>query len=684
MSAGKPHRDTAYDRLLGDHYGGHRAVRHPVTRRWLARSAEELLSGYFGRSRRSIRGLQAAPPVSVAASLDDGETLRAAGGGAVVEDYVVERYADAALAQSLSDDPRLDGGFEEYVVEWIPGDDLARAASLADATANPRAECQIDLLDPLARSAERDDPAPPPRSNYNGPPAAQPVLQDAPARSGAASRSPAGPTAPDASTASDDDFMADIQSILSGQSQYDPAAKKTLPKPAAAAAAPPPANNSQEIFDKIAASMQYAQTYDLGTVELENRFAEFDRGWEAEQKRKHTGRRPDRSAASPATPGGIATTEDFIEDLDSLRREALDRAGVGAAAAGYGQGAMPGAQTGGATPSFAMATGPTDLNGAFVAAALQTVFASASDINAYFARLGAVDFIDWFSTNLANVGPWAGKAIAASAAARANFNAIWDRIPQIFGSPQINLLQFASLMTIFVNEVGGGGLGPISEKVGTKDHPGLAYAFDRIPHVKQSYNADGSNWTALRCFNDAAFIAAHGQKALGNQLQNTADQAWSGSVYPPGVPTDVDPAKTGFIMEADFYKFRGRGLIQTTWRSAYLKLIKFVQSYGGTQAIISALATAWAGLDPDAAASSSSNADWDNLFMHSNLEIPCVAIAQHSAAGNNYLSLSGDVDVLNGHHAGSIWRMGRTISGGDAYADLFRRRVIAICNLLGN
>src|SRR5262249_38192595 len=119
-------------------------------------------------------------------------------------------------------------------------------------------------------------------------------------------------------------------------------------------------------------------------------------------------------------------------------------------------------------------------------------------------------------------------------------------------------------------------------------------------------------------------------------------------------------------------------------RGAYLKLIKFVQSYGGTQATIAARTKAWAGMDPNAVATASSNADWDDLFMRSDLEIPCVAIAQHNAGGDDYLSLSGNVTVLNGHAKGSIWKMGRVISGGHAYADLFRSRVISICNLLNN
>jgi hypothetical protein len=89
-------------------------------------------------------------------------------------------------------------------------------------------------------------------------------------------------------------------------------------------------------------------------------------------------------------------------------------------------------------------------------------------------------------------------------------------------------------------------------------------------------------------------------------------------------------------------------------------------------------------MDLDKAANVSSNADWDALFMRTDLEIPCVAIAQHNSGAGNYLNLSGDVNVLNGKDQGSIWYMGKRISGGNAYADLFSQRVAAIANLLGH
>ena len=69
--------------------------------------------------------------------------------------------------------------------------------------------------------------------------------------------------------------------------------------------------------------------------------------------------------------------------------------------------------------------------------------------------------------------------------------------------------------------------------------------------------------------------------------------------------------------------------------------------------------------------------------MRTDLEIACAGIALHNTGTGNYLNLSGDVNVLNSHDGGSIWNVGRSING-SAYANLFRNRVITLCNLLGN
>jgi hypothetical protein len=69
------------------------------------------------------------------------------------------------------------------------------------------------------------------------------------------------------------------------------------------------------------------------------------------------------------------------------------------------------------------------------------------------------------------------------------------------------------------------------------------------------------------------------------------------------------------------------------------------------------------------------------------------AIRQHSAANADYLTLAESAEALNFVAAsdaqlrqarGSIWHIGRRISGSGTYGRKFKGRVIEICNALGN
>lgn len=136
-------------------------------------------------------------------------------------------------------------------------------------------------------------------------------------------------------SASEDDFLADMQAIFAGQSVYDPVSKKTVPKerlkehPREAGAEdqdsdrlpPMEPSESQKIFDRIAQSMQYAGAYDLGTVDLENRFADFDRL--DEDQKKATAEKKVRPGTPPCEekdelkPGPA----DFLQDLDAIKKQ---------------------------------------------------------------------------------------------------------------------------------------------------------------------------------------------------------------------------------------------------------------------------------------------------------------------------------------------------------------------------
>src|SRR5207244_3272909 len=106
--------------------------------------------------------------------------------------------------------------------------------------------------------------------------------------------------------------------------------------------------------------------------------------------------------------------------------------------------------------------------------------------------------------------------------------------------------------------------------------------------------------------------------------------------------------RAGFIIEADFFKFRGRGFIQTTGRSNYRPIIDFILNYVGPNAVINQYRAQWHGKDSDTLATISTNRDWDNLFQNTDLIIPAAAINIHSKSAGNYLTkivLQPGVDV---------------------------------------
>lgn len=305
-----------------------------------------------------------------------------------------------------------------------------------------------------------------------------------------------------------------------------------------------------------------------------------------------------------------------------------------------------------------------------VAAINTTNISHAWDVDSWTnAHLGA-HFLEWFNANIANKGPWAGVQIVDSPENRLGHHAFWNNAELLFGGPG-TAFQYLCLMSIFANETRAN-FTPQAERMGRQGFPGMTYLYDRIPNLKRSYNTLAGNKTAFHCFRSAAFNAAHSAKPLAGRLQNTNDVRWQGEVYPRNdFPTQPDPAIAGYVIEADFMKFRGRGFIQTTGRANYRKLIDYVKAYDGDDATIDFYQLRWQNLSPGDAADASSNADWDTLFGNTSLRIATEAVRAHNAASGNYLALAGAPDA-------AVRNMGKRISGGDAYAQKYLDRVTAL------
>ncbi|AUC75770.1 hypothetical protein CW732_08805 [Olleya sp. Bg11-27] len=355
---------------------------------------------------------------------------------------------------------------------------------------------------------------------------------------------------------------------------------------------------------------------------------------------------------------------------------------------------------GGHVPSQVTPTNPsvTPISGykldRFIAAHGFKTFSNSNQINAFFVQLTGKDFCTWFKDQIGYKGFWGnitfegrsrhGRSIPRSnfATHQDNFNRVWDNIALIFngnlGNHSINIFQFFALVSIIINETGGT-FTPISER-GT-----LAYTFGTNNGRKSSYNTAGGNVNARALFRDQVFLNAHRGLAYYNQVANTTSSVWAGTQYPSSYPTD--PSVAGIIAEADFYKFRGRGLIQSTFRSTYSRLIDFIRTYSGTNSTLLSYKNRWHSLNDSVILSTSRNTDWDALFLNSNLEFPCYAIYNFQHRRNDFLNilptkskLIQESTVRSG--SGSLFYVGYRVGGSQRYGRLLKKRVIQMIETL--
>ena len=314
-----------------------------------------------------------------------------------------------------------------------------------------------------------------------------------------------------------------------------------------------------------------------------------------------------------------------------------------------------------------------------------TEFASGKTLAEFLRRRLGQDFPGWFNANIANHDEWRNREIPPGGTR--HFALLWE---SFLAQRPSSLLEVLAYTCVFINETGGSFL-PRSEGFGNANRPGISYLFDNFSITdssghsfqKASYNTGRANRTAGSLFRDPVFNAAHKGKALSEKLSGTADPVWDGEDFPDEVfPTAGKPEQTGYILEADFFKFRGRGLIQTTWRANYAKLVEFVQGYTGKQPMLLRFQSAWADRAVDEICTSSSNEDWDTLFQQSDLAMPCAAVLLHANSGK-YLPLALDAATANGLGAGSVAKMGQRISGSLDYGRLLRARIARIVEAMG-
>ncbi len=128
-----------------------------------------------------------------------------------------------------------------------------------------------------------------------------------------------------------DSFEQDMQSILRGEKAFDNKTKTVENRFADLNPSPPPKQKNQPesldqlanqhaIFDSIAQSMEYAKAYDLGSIDLEKRFSDFDKKIELQQNPPAAPKPAAPPVASGKTVSDAFDHEDFLHDLSKITK----------------------------------------------------------------------------------------------------------------------------------------------------------------------------------------------------------------------------------------------------------------------------------------------------------------------------------------------------------------------------
>ncbi len=172
--------------------------------------------------------------------------------------------------------------------------------------------------------------------------------------------------------------------------------------------------------------------------------------------------------------------------------------------------------------------------------------------------VGGKQFCDWFNQDIypkyRNYWPdelprnSKHKAVFPFKVSKEHFQAIFDRCEALWAK-ELTLAEFIAFFGIMYNETGGR-FQPIAELGGPK------YMFETIKGKKTSYNRSPNR------------LAGDQLRERGKISADDDVAAWNSTTH---YPNPQDEGLKQAVRECDFYKFRGHGLVQLTWRTNYQK-----------------------------------------------------------------------------------------------------------------
>jgi hypothetical protein len=310
------------------------------------KSYDQLISGYYGKGKLFTNKRNDANFV-ISTSVDNGETL-------------IQKPKNNFLEYVVQSSLTIDTPFEEYVVSKATVNNVSKSYSVDvpnnyAPTYTVAQETQTDVINPLqndssklamldrlsdsnasettvetiavAKPAIITTPA-----TLHAPVSNAPVQNNSPSIQSSYTEDAFNDLSQSVSTNSDDDFVKDMQAILTGEKVFDAVHKKTVDKsqatPTSKAQSETPSlpqmENKHAIFDQIAQSMEYAKAYDLGDINLEKRFNDFDKILDIEKsissEKKNTPK--NTNTTNYKKEEHLVGNEEFIKDMDVISKAA--------------------------------------------------------------------------------------------------------------------------------------------------------------------------------------------------------------------------------------------------------------------------------------------------------------------------------------------------------------------------